>query len=327
MRAFLNKTMIVDGSYLLHRSLHTPGLQELCTVTGMKTGGVYGSLKILQAELKRFPEYFPIVCFDDGLSKRRTDLYPDYKANRARQEADSLAAVGVAREHDDYLEEYHRQRADLIAILKSFGIPSLLIPGWEGDDLQYLLTLVSKESVVISDDKDLIQLVAPNVKIRRSMRDETITWDESDEYYRAPRFTIRKAIVGDPSDNIPKCANGLGEKGADEIAKMLQIYNEGYYKTCLEKYCKEHSEDKICKKIEALLGNWEQFEVNYQLIDLQKVEIPYGFESLIKDILTANIGRSNIMESYSLIGRYEMNSVYPDQILAMLSLSSSHVIL
>ena len=114
MKKYLNKVMIVDGSYMLHRALHTPALQELRTSTGMKSGGVFGTLRILQAEIKKFPGYFPIFCFDKGLAERRTQLYPDYKANRERKVADQLLATGVDLEEDDYLEEYHRQRADLI---------------------------------------------------------------------------------------------------------------------------------------------------------------------------------------------------------------------
>ena len=66
------------------------------TSTGIKSGGVYGALRMLQAEMKKFSGYFPIVCFDRGLSKRRLELYPDYKCNISRQEADALIAAGLA---------------------------------------------------------------------------------------------------------------------------------------------------------------------------------------------------------------------------------------
>ena len=206
---------------MLHRALNTPSLSELCTSTGIKSGGVYGFLRMLQSEIKKFSGYFPIVCWDKGLSKRRTDLYPDYKANRARLAADALLAGGVGvSEEDSYLVEYHRQRSDLIRILKSLGIPSLLLPGWEGDDLQYLLSLSCEEGVIVSDDRDMIQLISPTITIRRAMRNETITWNDCDPCYLNPRYTIMKSIVGDGSDNIPQVARGLGDKGADDIAKL-----------------------------------------------------------------------------------------------------------
>lgn len=322
---YLNKVMIVDGSYFLHRSMHTPDLKDLETSTGIKSGGVYGFLRILQSEIKKFPSYFPIVCFDKGLSERRTKLYPDYKANRRRQEADKLIALG-REEKDDYLEEYRRQRSDVIQILKSLGIPSLLLPGWEGDDLQYLLSKVCKEGVVVSDDKDMIQLVSPTIKIRRSMVKETIDWDTCDRYYCHPRFTIRKSIVGDGSDNIPKCAPGVGDKGADQIAQIIESVPYEDYRQVLTDYCSNNS-NSLSKKVQKVLDNWDQFVVNYQLIDLRLVESPAGFERMIKDLITLVVGHSNIIKAYSLIGKYEMTTIYPDQIVGMIAPSSSQVLL
>lgn len=324
MDKYLNKILIIDGSYALHRSLKTPGLEDLATSKGVKSGGVYGFLRIFQSEVKKFPGFFPIVCWDRGLSKRRTDLYPEYKANRERQASDEMIALGLA-EKNEYLEEYHRQRFDLINILRSFGVPSLILPSWEGDDLQYLLSKVCEEGVIVTDDKDLIQLVAPNIRIRRAMRDEVISWDDSDEYYRHPRFTIRKSIVGDGSDNIPQVAKGLGDKGADQIAQIIMNEKFEDYKSVLEKYCEENS-GALIKKIRALLDNWDQFLINYQLIDLRLVEPPAGFEMLIKDLIKGVIGKPKLMEAYKLLGEYEMSTIYPDQIIGILSASSATVL-
>ena len=115
MEVYLNKVLIVDGSYALHRALHVPGLQDLCTSTGVKSGGVYGFFKILQSEIKKLPGYFPIVCWDKGLSQRRIDIYQDYKNHLNRLETNRLIEAGLAPA-DEYLEEYHRQRADVSAI-------------------------------------------------------------------------------------------------------------------------------------------------------------------------------------------------------------------
>lgn len=318
--------MIVDGSYMLHRALHTPALEGLTTSTGIKSGGVFGLLKILQSEIKKSPGYFPIFCWDKGLSERRTKLFPDYKANRKRQSADVLIAAGVTEEVDDYLEEYHRQREDIIQILKSLGIPSLILPGWEGDDLQYLISRVTKDGIVLSDDKDMIQLVSPEIKIRRAMKDEMISWEDSDSYYRHPHFTIVKSICGDPSDNIPQVAPGLGWKGADLIASLIddtedldELYNK------LQSLKDSQTKKGIKTKIQKLLNNWNQFVVNYNLINLKLVESPEGFESMIKDLIKGVAGKSNIMKAYTLIGKYEISTIYPDQIIFQLSASAANL--
>lgn len=325
MKKYLNKVLIIDGSYCLHRALHTPGLQELCTSTGIKSGGVFGVLRILQSEIKRFPGYFPIFCWDKGLSDRRTALYPDYKHQREREEADSLIAAGLS-DPDEYLLEYRRQRADVIAILKSLGIPSLLLPGWEGDDLMWILSESCKDGVILSDDKDMIQLVSPSIKIRRAMKDEVIDWDISDEYYHHPRFTIRKSIVGDGSDNIPQVAAGVGDKTADTIADLIKDVSYDEYKNKLTEVSND-CKPSLKKKIDKVLENWSQFEINYQLTDLRLVEPPVGLEQMIKDLITITVGHSNIMRAYQLIGVYEMNSIYPDQILGMIAASSLQVLI
>lgn len=331
MNRYLNKVLIVDGSYMLHRALHTPAMEDLTTTKGVKSGGVYGFLRMLQSEIRKCTGYFPIVCWDKGLSERRVSLYSDYKANRKRLSADNLIATGIQVEHDEYLEEYHRQRTDLIQILKSLGIPSLIIPSWEGDDLQYLLSKVSEDSIVLSDDKDMIQLVAPNVKIRRPMKDETITWDGSDSYYHHPHYTIVKSICGDSSDNIPQVASGLGWKGADKIATILEsitdctINDYDLWKSELESYINNNS-GAIVTKIKKLIDNWDQFIVNYKLTNLRIVEPPYGFETMIKDLILNTAGKSNLLRAYSLIGAYELKTIYPDQIIFSISASSSQLL-
>lgn len=330
MEKYLNKILIIDGSYALHRCLHQPNLAELETTTGIKSGGVFGVMKMLQSEIKRFPGYMPIFCWDKGLSPRRTTLYPDYKANRKRLEADAMLATGIKDEKDIYLEEYHRQRDDLIVILKCLGIPSILENGWEGDDIQYILSRVCEEGVIVTDDKDLIQLVAPNIKIRRAMRDEIISWEESDIHYRHPHFTIAKSIIGDESDNILQVAQGVGDKSADQIAYIIDMYGDDVakYKEGLINFINdpENGKKPISKKVKAVLDNWDKFIINYNLINLRLVEPPIGFENLIQENIKITLKQTNLFTAYSLIGKYEMNTIFPDQIIAAISIASSTVL-
>lgn len=327
MDKYLNRVLVIDGSYMMHRAGHTPALQELSTSSGIKSGMIFGFLRIFQSEIKKCSGYFPIVCWDKGLSSRRTELYSDYKSNRRRLSADSLISKGVSdNPEDQYLIEYHKQRDDLIQMLKYLGVPSLIIPGWEGDDLQYLVSLAAKDSIILSDDKDMIQLVSPTTKIRRPMKNETIEWTNSDPMYHHPRFTITKSICGDSSDNIPQVAKGLGSKGADQIAQLLQGKSFSEYKSYLEEYV-ENNSGSLCNKISKLLNNWDTFIINYNLIDLRLVEPPSGFEFMIKDLIEGVIGKSNIMKVYPILGKYEIHTIYPDQLTYLISAASSQVYL
>lgn len=331
MKKYLNKILIVDGSYMMHRAGHNPAMQDLTTSTGIKSGMVFGFLKMLQSEIRKCSGYFPVVCWDKGLAKRRTDLYPDYKANRQRLAADNMIAIGANEQPDDYLIEYHRQRADLIQILNALGIPSLIANGWEGDDLQYLLSKVTDDGIVLSDDKDMIQLVSPEIKVRRPMKDETITWDDSSDFYRHPHYTIVKAICGDGSDNIPHVAQGLAQAGADKAARVLEelcdcsVLDFDLWKSKLEEYA-QNNKGAVVTKINKWLSGWDQFMINYQLTDLRLVEPPAGFETMIRDAVVGVAGKSNLLTAYSLIGKYEMNTIYPDQIIYALAPSAAQLL-
>ena len=80
-----NRLLIFDGSYCLHRNLSVPNQFEMKTSTGIGTGGVLGVLRTIQKELKSY-NYYPVVVFDGGLSKRRLNIFPNYKKNLEKQQ-------------------------------------------------------------------------------------------------------------------------------------------------------------------------------------------------------------------------------------------------
>lgn len=307
MKDFLNKTFVIDGSYCLHRALNQPKLKEFTTSEGILSGGVYGTLRIIIAECRKFPGYYPIVCWDAGLSSRRTEIYPDYKHNLDRQ------ASIAAGEMDPYIEEYRRQRGDLIQILRELGIPSLRIYGWEGDDLMYILTRMSRESVVLSDDKDLIQLVSPTCRVDRAMKGEVLDYQNTDASYRHPHYCIAKAIVGDPSDNIPKVAPGVGGKGAQAIAAYLAQLPRDNWKDSLEIY-----DGKAAKKFKAVADNIDQLYTNFDLTDLTQVEVPDDIYEVIESSIRPVLGKSNFFKAMEWMSKYEITSINIQQALSVI---------
>jgi 5'-3' exonuclease len=325
METFLNKILIIDGSYQLHRCLHTPELSELMTESGLTSGGIFGFLRILNSEIKKYPGYYPVVCWDAGQSSRRLALYPNYKHHADHQEAPPIPGSN----DDLYLKKYHDQRGALIEILKSMGIPSLKISGFEGDDLMFVLTRCSAESIILSDDKDMIQLVDKNVKVARPMNKELIDFDSADAYYKHPRYIIRKAIVGDGSDNIPHVAEKVGEKTADQIAEILQdFYATNDYsnlKNGLNKIIKDGI--KISSKTEKVLENYKQFEINMNLMDLRKVEIPHDIEYIVNTSIRPVVGKANFLEASSWLGKYQITKVDLNRIIGNLIPYANDVII
>ena len=84
----LSKVLIIDGSYMIQRALNVPELWNLKSSKGLRTGGIFGFLRSLNYEFKGV-DYYPVVTWDSGLAKRRTEVYERYKRNHIRT-ADKL---------------------------------------------------------------------------------------------------------------------------------------------------------------------------------------------------------------------------------------------
>ena len=184
---------------------------------------------------------------------------------------------------------------DLMEILPLFGIPTIRIDGWEGDDLIYILSKLTKNSIVVSDDKDLIQLINKNenqeCRIRRPLKDEFLDINyliSNNEDINT--YIGNKCIVGDPSDNIPSACFQVGEKTAPGLYKLFEtcqkngrIFPED--EKALDSICKEFN---IPKRKAYLNFNSDQFLVNYLLTNLKFVDEEINDEILNKINETIN---------------------------------------
>jgi DNA polymerase-1 len=211
------KIYLLDGHALAYRAyfaLTAAGTQasRWITAQGEPTAGTYGFTSILLSLLEKDKPQYLAVAFDTGRTFR-DDLYPEYKATRAKMPEDLRPQIDRIRE-----------------VVRAFRIPVLEAEGFEADDV---LGTVARQAategtdtLILSGDRDLLQLIDDKVSIRlpgRSLSDSTD--------YDAARFTEEwgfpplqlidyKALVGDKSDNIPGVP-GVGEKTA---TGLLQQY-------------------------------------------------------------------------------------------------------
>lgn len=293
MDCLYNRILIWDGSYALHRSLAVPNNWDLINSKGKRTGGILGVLRTIVKESREY-NYFPVVIFDGGLSNRRLNIYPNYKRNLERQEL--LECVDHEKTEEELLDEefrreYSTQRNDLMQLLPLFGIPCIRLTGWEGDDLIYVLSKLSHNSIVVSDDKDLIQLVYEDAnrkcRIRRPLREEFLDMDSlKEKNLSVEEYVGCKSIIGDPSDNIPSACYQVGEKtsaGLYNLYKKLTENNLNYPQSDeeLTKYCKQFN---IAKRKAYLNFNEDQFLNNLLLTDLSLVDNDIN-QSIIDNIV------------------------------------------
>lgn len=167
-----NKLLVIDLSYFIHRALHVDSIFKLRGPDGQRSGAVFQVLRMISKEMRLNPGYFPILCSDAGLAPRRVKADPTYK--HADERNTQMEVLTEEESDSDYLTQYRTQRNMIIEIMMYAGIPTLRFSQWEGDDLMYILTKISNNSRILTDDRDLLQLVSDNTDVRRPMADEII---------------------------------------------------------------------------------------------------------------------------------------------------------
>ena len=202
------KILLIDGHSILFRSFYA--LPNLTNQQGEYTGAVYGFLNIL---LKLYNEEFPegngkvIVAFDLPEPTLRHKIFNEYKGTRKPSPPEFAPQVPLT-----------------INLLKAMNIPIITCPGYEADDILGSLAVRAEtngdEPVIVSGDRDLLQLATDRIKVRIPKTkgiEDYYAADVQTKYGVTPKAYIDvKALMGDASDNIPGVP-GIGEKTATKI--------------------------------------------------------------------------------------------------------------
>ncbi len=207
--SFLVATLyLVDGTYNIYRAYHaTP---PLSTSEGLPTNAVYAFTAMLRRLVADERPVYLGVAFDTGKPTFRHEAFANYKANRPPPPADLIPQI----------EWVHR-------VCEVLRVPVLELDGYEADDV--MATLAEKalhaghETVIVTSDKDLFQLVRPGLKILNPHKGNLLM-DEAgvEEAFGVEpgRVVDVLALMGDASDNVPGVP-GIGEKGAKEIIRRF----------------------------------------------------------------------------------------------------------
>lgn len=195
---------------------------ELYTKQGVRTSAIVGTLNIIHAtflELERLyhlPIKECIFAWDRGHSPRRTELFPEYKSNRAKSEQ--------TPDEQLWTKEFYEQTDTLHANFHLFGIKSYRKGGWEGDDLilgfteQLTRSHPQDVSVIVSTDEDFHQLISPTVHVYSPIKRILYNPDNYRELMGidVKNYLAYKILKGDGSDGIPGIY-GIGEKTAKTL--------------------------------------------------------------------------------------------------------------
>ncbi len=212
-----NKTLyLLDGSGFIFRAYHS--LPPLTGPGGTPLGAVYGFVNILNKLVSGMGAHYIAVVFDAARKTFRNDIYPEYKAHRPATPEDLIPQFAIVREATEAL-----------------NLMQLEKPGFEADDIIATLTFRATQEgmnvVIVSSDKDLMQLVAPNISLLDPIKMKTLGEAEVMEKFGVPPKMVRDflALTGDASDNVPGVP-GIGSKTAAELllkfGSLDELYNQ-----------------------------------------------------------------------------------------------------
>ncbi len=277
----MKKLILIDGHSLAFRAFYALP-PDMRTAAGKLTNAVYGFTSMLRKIIAEMQPDYLAVAFDKGSHTFRNEIYSEYKGTRSKMPEELREQIG-------YIEE----------VLSAWNIKQLSMDNYEADDIIGTIAREAElggetETYIISGDRDLFQLVAPNTTVfytRRGITDmEEMTEAEFlNQYGLMPeRLVDLKALMGDSSDNIPG-VKGVGEKTA---LKLLKEY---------------HTLEGVLENIDKVSGNAlkrnllegaDSARMSYRLAEIdRKVPVEWTKEELVFDGLTPEV-RERVLAIY-----------------------------
>ncbi len=251
------KLLLVDGHSLAYRAFFALPVENFSTTTGQYTNAVYGFTSMLINTLRDEKPTHLAVAFDVSRKTFRTDLFPEYKANRAASPSEFKGQVDL-----------------IVEVLEAMKIKSLRVDGFEADDILATLTTQAVDAdfdvLLLTGDRDAFQLVSDRTTVlypKKGVSDLARMGPAEVEarYGLTPtQYPDFAALRGDPSDNLPNIPS-VGEKTA---TKWIREY--GSLDALLE------NADKVGGKVGvALRDHIDQARLNRELTELVR-DVPLG---------------------------------------------------
>lgn len=205
------KLCLIDANSLFYRAYFAIKA-SLTTSSGQPTNAVFGFVRMVNKIIDELKPQYLAVCFDVGKVTYRTKKFSEYKINRPAMPDPLLSQV-------PYIKE----------VVKAYNFSQFESEGFEADDV--IATIVHRMAkkvhkvVIVSSDKDILQLVGDNVEVYNPYKEEGIVFTEEivkEKLGVEPKRILDLiALMGDPTDNIPG-ARGIGEKTAKELLKEFK---------------------------------------------------------------------------------------------------------
>jgi DNA polymerase-1 len=287
--------LILDGNALLHRAWHA--IPPLSTKDGVVVNAAYGFTNVIEKMLSAYNPDFIAVVWDLPGGTFRNEAFEAYKAQREKKPDELYAQIPIIQD-----------------LLTAYGIPSLSVKGFEGDDLLGTISRMNDkkggiDTLIVTGDLDTLQLVNDTTKVVFFVKglSEVKTYDRETVF---ARYNLRpdqlidyKTLIGDTSDNLPGVA-GIGEKGAKELLATYETV-DGIMKalkdgTLPEKFVKKFKGQEktveLMRKMVTIVCDVPLKDFDYQMTARKPVDV----EALLPKLRD--------LEFKTLIKKYEKKS-------------------
>ena len=240
------RLILVDGSAYIFRAFHA--LPPMNRKDGTPVNAVFGFTSMVMKLMEDLAPDYAIVVLDQARLTFRNDIYPEYKANRSEPPEELIPQFALIRE-----------------ATRALNLPVAEMEGFEADDLIATYARLGAEQgmevVIVSSDKDLMQLVRPGVTMLDPMKQKRIACDEVLERFFVPpeKVVDVQALAGDSTDNVPGVP-GIGVKTA---AELINAYGS------LEDLLARAGEIKQPKRRENLINHADMARLSLQLVQLR----------------------------------------------------------
>ena len=282
-----SKILLIDAYSIICRGFYA--LPLLSTSNGYHTNAMLGFLNILFRTIDEEKPDYIAVAFDENVPTFRHKMYSEYKGQRKPMPVE-------LKEQVPYVKE----------MLSAMGIKTFSKEGFEADDI--LGSLANKfanknvEAVILSGDKDMLQLATDDIKIRlaKTVKSNSEIYpyyakDVEKEYNMTPiEFIDLKAIMGDPSDNIPG-VKGVGKITANDLITKYKSIDNIY---------KHLDEIKKPSVVKAFTESKDDVKLFKTLVTIVK---DVDLDAALDDLKIGNLFNE---DSFKVVEKYELKSLY-----------------
>ena len=241
-----SKLCLIDGSSLLYRSFY--GVRPLSTSAGVPTHAIYGMCRTLKKLIDELQPTHMVLVWDTKGPTFRHETFTEYKATRQAPPSDLLT-----------------QKKAIMTFADTVGITQISKQGYEADDLLYALATdkLCEETIVVTGDKDLHQMLTPEISIYDPFKRKIITAEsfEEERGFAPKHLMLYHSLLGDASDNIPG-VKGVGKKTAEVLTQQYHTLDNLY----------EHLDELKPRHAKLLTESKENAYLSKQLFTLAYIE-------------------------------------------------------